>query len=492
MQKGSKNVLRHAAAYLLARGIPGIVSFLAIPLFTRMLDPDAYCNYALAVTTVGLVNALAFQWIRLSFVRFLPASKANPQPLKSTLLTCQLLLAALGGFVVLGIEIIPEARPWRTVALVCWLLLGIQPLFELFCEQARALIQPRYYMGLQLGKSLLTTGLGAAFILLGFGWWGPLLGLAIGTLIPTLYAYGHDWRGLPLQIDRAILRRVCRYGIPLSLTVALAIVIASSDRYLIAYYLGASAAGVYSAAVDFTSQTLNLLMLTISLAVVPLAIRAWEEHGPEAAREQMRHNATLLLAVGIPAVVGLALLSGNVSHCFLGREFRETGARIMPIIALGTFLSAYKAYHLDSAFQFVHRTGYQVWIVLVAAAANVGLNLALIRPFGIIGAAGASVIAYLLSMAMTAAYGRRYFALPFPVRDCMRVLAASALMAVTLYLVRDYRGGIALTAQVSAGAAIYGLVLFLLDFLDLRSSMVHRFTSAEAGAAAPGVPATAQ
>lgn len=476
MHSGSKNVVRHAGAYLLARGVPGIVSFLAIPLFTRLLDPDGYGNYTLVTVTVGLINALAFQWLRLSFVRYLPASKGNPQKLKSTLLTCQFLLLALGGLLVLATFLIPAAHGWRPLALVCWLVTAVQPIFELFCEQARATIQPRYYMGLQLTKAALSTGLGVVFIEIGFGWWGPLLGMAVGAGIPAIYAFGHDWRDTRLEIDPEIFIRVCRYGIPLSLTVALAIVISSSDRYIIAYFLGKPSAGIYAAAVDFTGQTLTLLMMAISLAILPLAMKAYEESGPEAAREQMRHNATLLLAVGVPAVVGLMMLAGNICHCFLGKEFRHEAAQIMPIIALGTFLAGYKAYHLDSAFQFVHRTIYQVWIVLIAAAVNVALNLILVRPYGILGAAGASVVAYVISMVLTASYGRKHFALPFPTRDFLRVLAASGGMAAVLYLLRDYRGSIALSGQVIAGGMTYGLILAGLNFLDLRSFVIHRFT----------------
>jgi len=476
MQTGSKNIVRHAGAYLLARGVPGIISFLAIPLFTRLLDPDGYGNYTLVTTTVGLINALAFQWLRLSFVRYLPACKGKPEKLKSTLLTCQLLLVALGALVVLGIWVIPTAHAWRSVSLVCWLVTAVQPTFELFCEQARATIQPRYYMGLQLTRAALTTGLGVAFIKLGMGWWGPLLGMAVANALPAIYAFGHDWRGTRVGIDPATLRAVCRYGIPLSLTVALAIVISSSDRYIIAYFLGKGPAGIYAAAVDFTSQTLTLLMMAISLAILPLAMKAYEEHGADAAREQMRHNATLLLAVGVPAVVGLMLLAGNISHCFLGKDFRQEATRIMPIIALGTFLAGYKAYHLDSAFQFVHRTIYQVWIVLIAAVVNVALNLLMVRPYGIIGAAGASVVAYVISMLLTAAYGRKHFALPFPTADFLKVLAASIAMAAALYVLRDYRGSLALALQVGAGGMLYGLMLVSLNFLDLRSVVVHRLT----------------
>jgi len=487
MQKDRKNVVSHAAAYLLARGVPGIIAFLAIPLFSRLLDPEGYGKCAIAAATAAMVSALTFQWVRLSFVRYLPAAKGNPRPLKSTVLTCQLLVVGIEGIVTLAIYLLPTPASWRSIAGICWMIIAAQSLFELCCEQARAMIQPRYYMGLQLTRVGLSTGLGAVFIVSGLGWWGPLMGIIVGNLLPALYAWWRDWRSTTLGIDREMLHRICVYGIPLSLTVGLSFVISSSDRYIIAYYLGEGAAGVYSVAVDFTSQTLTLLLMTISLAIVPLAMRSWENDDHEGARLQMRHNSILLLAVGIPAVAGMILLAPSIAHSFLGKSFRVDAARIIPIIAFGTFLAGYKAYYLDTAFQFAHRTIYQVWIVLIAAIVNVALNLLVMRytALGIIGAAGASVIAYVISMALTAYYGRRHFALPFPVRDFLQVLVASGTMALALCLIRDYRGTIALATQIATGTTVYSAILFAFNFQDVRTVIVQRL--AKRGAAASAV-----
>src|SRR5438874_2447340 len=138
----------------------------------------------------------------------------------------------------------------------------------------------------------------------------------------------------------------------------------------------------------------------------------------------MRSNASLLLAVGVPCVVGMTVLAPGIAHCFIGQSFREAAVSIMPLIALGTLLAGLKAYHFDAAFQFAHRTIYQVWIVLFAAVVNLALNLVAIPRWGINGAAGASVVAYLITIALTAWLGRRHFVLPFPFAACGRVTLA--------------------------------------------------------------------
>jgi O-antigen/teichoic acid export membrane protein len=489
MHQDQSNAVRHSAVYLLARGVPGIVAFLAIPTFSRLLDPAGYGNYALVAASVGLLNALAFQWLRLALVRYLPAYRQNADTLKSTLLTLQYLLIAALGVVAAVICAVPAARELRPVIVCCWIMLAVQAPYEMFCEHARAQIEPWQYMGMQLVRALISIALGAALVVMGLGWWGPLVGLAVGMLLPVLYAFGRDWRGLRFSIDRKALSIICEYGLPLSLTVALTLVISTSDRFLIAGMLGKTAAGLYSVAVDFTSQTLTLLMMVVYLAVYPLAVRAWEERGREAAQGQMRHNASLLLAVGLPAVVGISVLAPGIAHCFLGKDFRLAASSVLPLVAFGSFLAGFKAYHFDTAFQFVNRTIIQVWIVLVAAVVNVALNLVAIRWFGINGAASASVLAYVLAIILTAVVGRRHFALPLPARPLLQAFAAAAAMGLLLCPFRSRISPAALVLQIAAGGAIYGLALFALNFLGLRTAVLARIALSRAAVepAADGV-----
>ncbi len=474
MHREGKHVLSHAGIYLVARGVPGIMAFLSFPLFTRLLLPADYGRYALVVATVGLLNALLFQWLRLSLVRYLPAYKDNAAPLKST-------LAAMTGALVVGLGVIaailcllPITRVYRPIILPCWIMLASQAFFELASEYTRAMIQPWRYMAIQVARSAALVVLGAAFILMGAKWWGPLAGASAGMALSVAWLWRTDWAGVRLMLDRPTLAKLFHYGVPISVTVALTIVISSSDRFLIAFFRGEEAAGLYSVAVDFTSQTLMLLMMVINLAMFPIAVRALEHQGKEAAQAQMKVNASLMMAIGVPGVVGLAILAPGLANCFFGEKFRGPAAAIIPLIGLGAFLAAFKAYHFDAAFQFAHRTIHQVWIVLGAAILNVAFNVVAIPRFGINGSAVASVLAYLVSIALTIYFGRRYFVLPFPFDACVRVLAASLVMGALLLLVRDHRTPFAVMAQIAAGGAVYGMVLVATNFLELRDTVQRK------------------
>lgn len=54
-------LLRHSALYTLARGLPGLINFAALAVYTRLLGPEEYGRYALVIAAVGLANAVLFQ-----------------------------------------------------------------------------------------------------------------------------------------------------------------------------------------------------------------------------------------------------------------------------------------------------------------------------------------------------------------------------------------------------------------------------------------------
>ena len=338
-------------------------------------------------------------------------------------------------------------------------------------------MQPWRYSSMMFTKTAVSIATGAVLIQAGFGWRGPIIGLSIGMFLPALSAFRRDWTTVHIRVNRDVLGTLFHYGIPLSITVALTVIINSSDRLLIAWLLGDDAAGTYSAGVDVITQTLTLLMMTINLAAFPLAVRALNSGGPEAARAQLRNNASLLLGVGVPATVGLCILAPGIADCLLGPQFRDAASKLIPIVSISGFLAGIKAYYFDAAFQFVGRTLSQVWIVLAVAIVNAFLNLVMIRRFHLPGAATATLCAYALSMVLTIWQGRRKFRLPFPWITFFQVLVAAAAMAGTVYPTRSYRGAISLTFQVAIGACIYGISLFTMNFLKVRSTVIDKLFS---------------
>ncbi len=123
-------LLRHSALYLLARGFPGLLSLLAIAVYTRMLAPDDYGRYALVVAGVGLGNKLVFEWLRLALLRFLPAYLERSQALRATIVGGFLGLVAVTAVVGGAALVVIDDPVLRKLTAAGLALLWVQALFD--------------------------------------------------------------------------------------------------------------------------------------------------------------------------------------------------------------------------------------------------------------------------------------------------------------------------------------------------------------------------
>ena len=233
----SMSMLRHSAAYLLARGLSGVIAFLAIPIYTRLLKPEEYGRYALVLAYAVLCNALLFNWIRVSLLRYLPAytTASASCARRSSRLTSSGALASSGSRRYCscwrrnnhGASWCSRLHPDRLPRDVRTLL-----------EHDRARLGPWLYSHQLLIKTILSVGTGALFVWLGFGWWGPVPGLTVGMLVPAAWTYARDWASVGFACDTTIIGTAARFGIPVSATVAFAAQMIVADRFLIAWFLG--------------------------------------------------------------------------------------------------------------------------------------------------------------------------------------------------------------------------------------------------------------
>lgn len=462
-------VLKHSAMYLLARGLPGVINFIAIVIYTRLLTPDDYGCYALIVAGVGLFNMVFFQWLRLSLLRFLPAHLEKPALLLSTILVAFSSLALLTGGLGILLALLWPDPTWRGLMLLAVPLLWAQAWFELNLELARSKLQPLRY-GLISGlKAVSAVGLGILLILWGLGAFGPLIGLLLGMLAAGLGLNWKEWSGLQFALSKSLILHLMRFGLPLTASFALGFVVSTSDRFLIRTFLDNSAVGVYAAGYDIAQNSLTLLMMIVNLAAYPLLMRTLEQKGIAATQEQARKNAILIMVVAIPASAGLAALAPNIAAVMLGEAFRDQTVLLLPVIALAALIAGAKSYYFDVAFQLGRWTVGQVWVLGVAALINIVLNLCWIPLYGIQGAAYATVAAYGVGLMLSAVWGRKVFIMPFPSLDFLRIVGASVIMVLVLWtLFYTIKGIIGLLIQISMGIIVYGLSCMMLNVAGSR------------------------
>ncbi len=472
-------LLRHSLYYLMARGLPGLVNFAALALYTRLLTPEDFGRYSLVIASVSLVHVLAFQWLQLVLTRFLPAYRREPQIVQRSVLALFLLFSGLVCVVGFSAALFWSDPVWRALLAFAVPLTVAEAWLQLNLRLASTQLKPGRYGLLLGGKSLMAIVIGGWAAWFGLGAAAPLLGLLIGASVAWMLFGYHLWRNLrPRWPSPRLLKSYANYGLPLIGTFALGWIISSSDRLMIAWFIDEAATGVYAVGYDLAQHSLGLLLAVVNTAAYPLVIRKFEHESKEAAKSQLAQNGELIVTVALTGAVGLAVIAPVLTDIMLGPDFREKALEVMPWIAAVAAIAGIKAFHFDLAFQLMRKSYVQLYVSAIAALSSIVLNLFLIPSHGIVGAAWASFIAYAIACLVSWRLGKEFFDMPPVLPMLLRGAAVALPTGLIARLALDHFSNslAALAAAMVAGAITALVAAVMLDVAGVRTTGI-RFAS---------------
>jgi O-antigen/teichoic acid export membrane protein len=341
--------------------------------------------------------------------------------------------------------------------------------FELNVAIMQARLHVVAYGLLQMSRAVAALLGSLALIALGLKSNALLGGFAIGNC--AAFGVLGIWRNAVDEgrFDRKLLQQIFHFGWPSSAT-AVGTVSITFLRYLLNTIGGSAAVGILAAASDFSQQTIGLLVGTATLAGQPLAFRARDLGNHEELAEQLRNNARLIFAVGLPATAGLVALAGPISQVYLGPRFHvDPGAgAVIAIWAIVMLVSGLRASYFEQIFEITLKT--------TPIAINMGVRLAFIVAFGIwlvgkygaVGAALAVLISETLTLCVSVAWANHQMPTPIPWGSWFKIAAATSVMVVALLLMPGKSTILGLGAAIVVGVAVYGGAIALTHVRSLR------------------------
>jgi O-antigen/teichoic acid export membrane protein len=464
---------RGVVGYLPMNIVQGVVGLFSIVIFTRWLSPADYGVYALAFAGMNLAHTLVFTWMEAAMARFYaPEAEAGRlQDHFATLYRCWAIAAA--GFVVLAALVLFVWQGGGTVkiAIVAGLaaILG-RSLLKLTQERRRAAGDVRGAVLMDMAQTIGGFAIGVGLIAVGLKGAAPIAGLGAAAAIVLVFVLPTEVkRGAGGVFERGKAASYIGYGVPVSLSLILALSLATTDRFILAGFLGDSAVGVYQAGYTLSNRTLDVLFLWLGAAGGPALIMAFERGGEAGLARSAREQAGFMLALALPAALGLALVSKPLADVMVGPALRVGAAQVTPWIAASALFLGLTNGYTHQAFMLGRRTGLMLLAMAVPAIANIGLCLALIPRFGLQGAVWATAASYGIGLVASAVIGRRAQPMPIPWGAIARTLAATAVMGLAVAALPALGGIVELGLKAGVGAAVYGACAYLLDLAGLRS-----------------------
>ena len=415
------------AAYTAASIVSKVIAVALLPLYTRYLTPADYGAAEVMFAAIVAVSIVVRLGTIEALLRFYYKDDEDPARVVSTSFAALFWLATAAALVALPFAkpiseaLLDESAP--DLARIAIGGLWVSTMFEFLLTLFRLEERARAFFVTTLLSVLTAIGLTVILVIgKGEGARGLLLGSYISGAAFVLGLIFLHRRRLSLRIDRPLLRRLMRFGLPTMPAELSLYLLNFVDRIILVRSAGLAEAGLYSLAVKF-AQGINVIVRGFQLAWPPLAYSIRDDGE---ARRTYALVVTLFTAGCAFVVTGMWLLSRWIVRALAAPEF--FGAyKAIGLIATGVLLYALYMV-LVVILGRTGRTEFNFPAAIAALVTNVALNLALVPSLGIVGAGLALVASYLVVLALMYVFTQRLFPVPYEWGRLLRVLLVSAVL----------------------------------------------------------------
>jgi O-antigen/teichoic acid export membrane protein len=453
-----RELRRDALVYLPARVVPAVMAAVAIPVFSRLLDPDQYGRYTLALNTAVILYSISAHWLTSAALRFWTLHRERGFPLYFLRALPLASALAVGGYVASGLLRTGFTQPVMLGA-GALLVLGTAG-FESTSAVFRARSEARWYVGAVIWRSV------AGFIA---GVWlcgmsddrasGVVFGMALAALVAVPLMVGRIARGearLSMPVGAGLGRDVLQYGVPAAFVAAGTACLSYASRFVIEHTNGLAEVGIYAANYDIAEKSIFFLNSTFLLSSSVLGFRKFDEGGSAAGREFLADLMRFYLLVALlPAALLIGLAQPVVEWLLPAPYWR--GWPVVEIVTVSALLIGV-LHRYSLLLSFHKRNDLILYATLGALALNLALSILVAPRYGIIGVAASGLAGNALYLLAVVALSRRYDPPPFPWRYCMRACAVAAAAGMVARLCLPWLDAprwLALAAAATAGSLTY-------------------------------------
>lgn len=324
---------------------------------------------------------------------------------------------------------------------------------------------------------------------------GASLGAGFGAaagLAVLIYYYFRLQRKLPAADQRqaitaesstSLIRRMLYLALPVSLSSLMLPMVSNLDLFIVPLRLEEAGYTVEQATEHFGYLTgmavplvnlATLITAALSTALVPAMATAGSSGNEQLARQKIGSAIRLTNLVTIPAAVGLAILATPVAAAVYHAP--QAGA-VVQVVAAGVYMLGIHQV-TTGILQGMGHTALPLINMGIAAVVKVILNWQLVAlpSFGILGAGWATNADFGVAALLNLIFVYRYSRFSISLRGMLKILAATVVMGVVLFIVNELVIGqmsalLAILVDIIVAVVVYGILLLLLGELTEQDIM---------------------
>jgi O-antigen/teichoic acid export membrane protein len=415
-----KNVLKSklfksSGIYTFTSLINASIPFLLIPLLTRELSTEEYGILSMTTivlniltplvgfSAVGSINRKYFDLENKYFSRYVGNAVY--------ILLISALLLFLGAYF-LG-AIVSEYTQIPIAWIYAIIIIAIAQFVNLVLLTIWQASEKQIKFGIfQIAQSVLNLGLTFIFIYsLGYNWEGRVISQIIATgfftliAIYILYSTGY----LKFEYNFEDIKDILKFGAPLIPHTLGGLLIAFTDRILIANLINISETGIYTLAYQIGSL-LGIFCASFNNAYIPWLYNNLNRNDYTIKVKIVKFTYIYFIVLIFAAILFTQLLNVGMPY-FVDSEYSGAFVYIIWIISGYVFNGMYL---MVTGFLFYSKkTGYLSIITLSTSILNIPLCYILLNYYGTLGAAFSMAIVYLISFVLTWVLSNKVYPMPW-------------------------------------------------------------------------------
>jgi O-antigen/teichoic acid export membrane protein len=422
--------------YGMGKAAEAVAAIVLIPVLTRVFTPAEFGLWEVAITFFMLTATMVSLALEPAIAAFYFETQdaARRRAVASTAVYFRLVssvVVAVAVFVLapqisrIIFDTADHASLFRIVAVIIPFFLAT----NIFKQLLRVDFSPLKFNAVAVGYAGLYTVL-ASILVVRMGIVGVFWAILAASVCCACIGWVLSRRLFSLVYSWRVLREMLDFCLPLIPVLLACWVLDFSDRYFLTKMSTLEQVGIYSVGARISSIII-LCVASFQMAWAPYALSI--QHRPDA-REQYSQGLWCFLVAALTGGTAIVVFSRPI--LIVLAERRYFGAE--QVVAFLVFAAvAYGAANiLNMGLILTKRTVMTGGVFVVGAVLNLVLNYLLIPGFGMMGAAVATLISYLVAAALLYVFAQKYYRIDYRLKR----IALLALLAVGTMIVSSLVG----------------------------------------------------
>lgn len=449
-------LIKDTLIYMIGNLGSKILSILIVPLYTFYFSPEELGDYDLIITTISLFIPIIIFQVTDGVYRWLIVHKSiTRQIIKSGF---RIIFRNLLIIDIIGLIFIFNFK--YKYGLLILLLLNITSIFNLVQQIVRGLDKNKLYALSGIMVTIITITLNLIQIcILKMGTESLILSTIIAYIIACIFMLISEKRSFNLRgvkKDFELEKELICFSIPLIPNMINWWIVNASDRYIIKFFLGSAANGIYSMAYKFPSL-LQILCSMFNQAWQDNAIKEYSNKD----RDEFYTNVFEKYYIFLFSVTLILIPSTKfiVLH-ILGTDYHDVWV-YTPFLYLGTVFSSFASFY-GTGYLSSKETKGASYTSLFGSFINIITNIMLIKFIGLQAASISTFIGFFVMWLARVLQTKRFFRIKINLYKFILMFGVTIIYSIVIFLSNIY---------VDVIMFIFAIVLTIIFNFDFIMSM---------------------